>query len=890
VSDQCPKSIVHLLCNSRAALPSIFGLFVVAFALGMHMPASQIAAPEVLRQLFAPDVIKTLNSQLESIMKEDNLPSVEVGVLVPGKGEYSFIGGTANLATRIPRKRNEPFRIASITKPFAATAILVLIDRGRLHKTDTISKWYPDFPYANIITIDDLLRMRSGIPAPSDDEVLARVYDRPLAPAPPFDQEMASYAALQSEFVTPNTKGVYTDFNYDILAAIAQKVTGEDIGSLITETVIEPLHLSHTSYPIDIRVPSKLRGYGWNPSTKVFEDKTLFNPPLGGAAGAVISNAEDLHTFSRALCTGKLLSPSTFKAQMQGKPLEGTNAIYGEGVAVGPGVCGHSGTINGYTSDMYYFTSLDASLVVNVNRLDRDNKLQSLAIYDAVSKVILSELTPEEPVSGDLITPHKIRLALPKIDNFTEKTLAETGVPGLAMGIVYKDEVIYLRGFGVREAGKWEPVDADTVFQLASVSKPISSTVVSSLVSDGVVSWDDPVIKYDPAFRMHDPYVTSHVTIADFFAHRSGLWGNAGNDLEWIGYERATILRRLHLLKPAGPFRATYAYSNFGLTEGAVAAAKAAGKSWEDLAFEKLYEPLGMTSTSSRYADFLTRENRAHLHVPLDGQWTPLVMRDADAQSPAGGVSSSVRDLMQWVRLELANGAINGKQLISKEALDAAHQPTILRGTNPDTGAPAFYGYAWTVDYDSQGRLLLGHAGAFARGARTFVTLLPQEQLGIVVLTNAFPTGVPEGIAYTCIDFARSRRTNKDWVTIWNKRYEEGVKDEKEAEEKYAHPPSPAYPPQPFPAYTGKYRNSYFGTVEIMEADGELRLLLGPKRKPFTLEHWDCNTFLYHPFEEAPAFPSPLTFSIGPDGKASGVIIDALNDDGQGTLTRVANH
>jgi len=127
--------------------------------------------------------------------------------------------------------------------------------------------------------------------------------------------------------------------------------------------------------------------------TKDFEDKTLFNPPLAGAAGAVISNAEDLQTFSRAVCTGKLLSREAFEAQMQGEPLQGTNALYGEGIAIAPGVCGHSGTINGYNSDMYLFTKLNASLVIDVNRLDRNNKSQSTAILEVVSKVILSELT-----------------------------------------------------------------------------------------------------------------------------------------------------------------------------------------------------------------------------------------------------------------------------------------------------------------------------------------------------------------------------------------------------------------------------------------------------------------------------------------------------------------
>jgi D-alanyl-D-alanine carboxypeptidase len=354
----------------------------------------QIASAQAAKQLFAPNVTKSLDAQLESIMEENNLPSVEVEVLLPGKGRYSFVRGSAHIAADIVRERNEPFRIASITKPFAATAILVLVDRERLYKTDTISRWYPHFPNAKLITIDDLLRMRSGIPALNDDEVLARVYDDPLATAPSFDAEIASYKKLRSQFIPPNTVGVYTDFNYDILAAIVEQVTGKNIGTLIEKAVIEPLNLSHTSYPTDTDVPGKLHGYGWNPSTKHFDDKTLFNPALAGAAGAVISNAEDLHTFARALCTGTLLSPSTSKAQLYGEPFQGTDTLYGEGVAIGPGVCGHSGTINGYSSDMYYFTRLDASLVINVNRLDRDNKSQSTAVLGIVSKVMLSELTP----------------------------------------------------------------------------------------------------------------------------------------------------------------------------------------------------------------------------------------------------------------------------------------------------------------------------------------------------------------------------------------------------------------------------------------------------------------------------------------------------------------
>jgi len=346
--------------------------------------------------LFDQSVAQNLDDQIADLAKQNNLPSVAVSVVIPDKGQYTFTVGYADLVTKTPRTSDQPFRIASVTKAFAATALLIMIDHGVLKKNDPMAKWYPRFPNAGKITIDDLLRTRSGIPAPNDDEVLAKIYDAPLAKAPSLAEELIKIGALRSEFKLPDTEGVYTDFNYEILAGIVQSVTGKDIGSVITQTVILPLKLGHTSYPTGTRLPGAIRGYGWNPSTGRFDDKTAFNPPLAGAAGAIISNVPDLLLFSRALGRGDLLKPQTFEEQMQGQHLTGTGADYGEGVALGHGFCGHSGTINGFCTDMYYIKKLDASFVISVNRLDRDNKSQSTPILDIVTKTILSALGPAE--------------------------------------------------------------------------------------------------------------------------------------------------------------------------------------------------------------------------------------------------------------------------------------------------------------------------------------------------------------------------------------------------------------------------------------------------------------------------------------------------------------
>ncbi len=251
-----------------------------------------------------------------------------------------------------------------------------------------------------------------------------------------------------------------------------------------------------------------------------------------------------------------------------------------------------------------------------------------------------------------------------------------------------------LGGFGVREVGKPDKVDADTVFQLASLSKPISATVVAALISDsgGTMSWDSRVADLDPVFRLSQPYPTEQLTLTDLFSHRSGLPGNAGNDLEGLGFDRTDILHRLRLVPPASSFRSGYSYSNFGLTEGGVAAAAGAGMSWEEAAEEKLFRPLGMTSTSARHDEFLTRNNRAALHILVDGAWAPKVKRNPDPQAPAGGASAAMSATSpSGCCSKSTTACIDGRQVISEAALAATHEPVIVRGTNPITGEAGFY-------------------------------------------------------------------------------------------------------------------------------------------------------------------------------------------------------
>src|SRR6184192_1860876 len=485
------------------------------------------------------------------------------------------------------------------------------------------------------------------------------------------------------------------------------------------------------------------------------------------------------------------------------------------------------------------------------------------------------------------VTSGQVTHAIQQLEKLAQAQIQENTLPGLAIAVVFQDKVVYAKGFGVRDASTKLPVDADTVFQLASLSKPIGSTVIAELVGEGKITWDSKLRVLDPTFAMFDPWVTREITIRDMYAHRSGLPEHAGDLLEDLGFTRAEILFRLRYQHPGSSFRSHYAYTNFGVTEGGIAAAKAYGLEWEDASKQKLYKPLGMTSTSSHYADFIARRNKALGHVLVDGKWVQKLKRDPDAQSPTGGVSSSDNDLTKWMRLQLANGKFEGKQVVDEKALAETHYPHMLTGFNPFTQLPTFYGLGWNVSYDPEGRLRLNHSGAFGLGAATYVNLVPGEQLGIVVLTNAYPLGIAEALGTTFMDIALYGRPTQDWFALFKQVYSNPAAIGTVLGFDYSKPPLSPAPALKNNAYVGRYTNDYFGGISIVEKDGGLAIMQGPKNKTFPMKHYDRDTFTYETQGENAVGMSGITFTVGPDGKAAQVLVENLNVRGEGVFKRI---
>jgi len=509
-----------------------------------------------------------------------------------------------------------------------------------------------------------------------------------------------------------------------------------------------------------------------------------------------------------------------------------------------------------------------------------------LAIAVAGANPVDADELPPPQVAGVPIPDGQIERAVGQLDALAQAILAKSGIPGLAVAVVRDGTTVYAKGFGLRKIGERQLVDDETVFQIASLSKSIGATVVAHQVGAGVVKWDTPLVTHLPWFELNDPWITRHVTIGDMYAHRSGLPDHAGDDLEDLGYDRREILQRLRFA-PLHSFRDEYAYTNFGLTAAAEVVAVASGKDWATLSEEVLYRPLGMTATSSRYVDYTTRDNRAFLHVRTASGFEPKYQRQPDAQSPAGGVSSNVRDLARWMAMVLDGGSYQGREIVAKDALLPAITPQMVSSKAYAADARAsFYGYGFGVSVQPSGRVVLSHSGAFSLGAGTNYVLIPSAHVGIVILTNAQPAGVAEALGMEFADLVQFGKVTRDWFAAYanliapiNEPF--GTRVGKEM------PANPA-PALDLAAYAGTYANDYYGDAVIIRQPNRLIMKIGPAPTEFAFTHLDGNVFTFTPHSEnaSEGSISTATFATDSSGKVTALTVELFDQAGIGTFKR----
>lgn len=445
---------------------------------------------------------------------------------------------------------------------------------------------------------------------------------------------------------------------------------------------------------------------------------------------------------------------------------------------------------------------------------------------------------------------------LDDLDGYIEEAMAEWQIPGLAIAVVHDDEVTYLRGFGVREAGKPDTVDADTVFALSSNGKAFTAATVAALVDDGKLSWDDRVVQHLGDFRLADSWVTEQVTLRDLLSHRvAGDLGIGKLELwAFTDLTRKEVIDGLRYLEP-GPvrFRGRFEYSNPNISAAGMAAAAVAGSSWDEAVKRRLLDPIGMSSATTTVYDLWDAgdvavcymcdldhtpgwedakiDNIAMPHIVADGGLKPIPWRSVDNIAPAGSINLNVSDLAKWVRVHLSGGMLDGRRIMSEAVVDEMHRPQMVVSQMPYSDMPGFghvlaYGLGWYVT-DYHGRKMLMHTGAIT-GWRSGIAMLPEERLGVAVLSNQHSPSVPNTLALALAFVAFDRVLDlprQDWSADWHAMARQSMQAASSAEERLAAARREDTEPSVAPTrLAGTYRHPAFGDLVLDPESGTARL------------------------------------------------------------------
>lgn len=455
------------------------------------------------------------------------------------------------------------------------------------------------------------------------------------------------------------------------------------------------------------------------------------------------------------------------------------------------------------------------------------------------------------------------------VDRLVADTMMAWSVPGMAVAIVKDDKVVYAKGFGVRELGG-EPATADTLFGIASTTKAFTTTAMAMLVDEKKIKWDDPVRKHVEYFRLSDPCADSMVTLRDIVSHRTGV---SRHDELWdyTSLSRPEVIRRIGSVPLSKSFRSAYQYQNIMLMAAGEAVASASGMSWEDLIRSRIFQPLAMKSTTTSHEEWLARNHASgYAWSSKSRSVSPQKTDPYVSLGPAGTIRSSANDMAQWVRFHLAGGVIDGKRLVSEEALTETKTPQTVdrlegasKEDNPETNLYT-YGMAWRIQ-DYRGELLVSHGGAL-NGFRTQVDLLPKQNAGFVVMSNLGRGAAVVAMRNALADLLIGKPM-KDWNVYYLELDAKGLeKAETRKKEREAKRHANTRPSRELTAYAGTYTNAAFGSAVVSVENDALVFTWSGLRLPMAHYHFDTFTAI----DEDEDIEEQVTFTLDANGEVKG--------------------
>jgi CubicO group peptidase (beta-lactamase class C family) len=471
----------------------------------------------------------------------------------------------------------------------------------------------------------------------------------------------------------------------------------------------------------------------------------------------------------------------------------------------------------------------------------------------------------------------------PDLDAYVASSMKTFDVPGIAVAIVKDSKILVAKGYGVRKLGDPTPVDEFTMFGIGSNTKAFTTAALATLVDEGKLSWDDPVYQRLPGFVMYDPYVSHEMTIRDLLTHRSGMGLGEGDLLFWphSTYTREEIIYKLRFMKPASSFRSHYAYDNLlYMTAGQIIPA-VTGTSWDDYIRQRIFTPLGMTHSS--VTELKPTDNVAYPHSRMDGKLQVIHFEVLDNAGPAGAINSCAADMAKWVQLQLNRGKYadrdgtkkdgtekNARLFTEQRSKEMWTPQTILPTGDPPPGLAglktnfADYALGWGLR-DYHGRKLVGHTGGVA-GFVSRVMLVPEENLGVVVLTNAEEGGAFDSILYHVLDHY-FHLPPTDWISAFKTLNDAEEKEAAEAMKKAeAARAADSKPSLPLEKYAGVYTDAWYGPITIHVENRALVITFDHTPTMIgDLQPWQHDTFKAH-WRDRGIEDAFVTFTLNPDG------------------------
>jgi CubicO group peptidase (beta-lactamase class C family) len=456
------------------------------------------------------------------------------------------------------------------------------------------------------------------------------------------------------------------------------------------------------------------------------------------------------------------------------------------------------------------------------------------------------------------------------IELFVLEQLAAWEVPGCAIAAVRDGRVVLASGWGQRDLDTKLPVTPDTLFAIGSTTKAFTAATVGALVDDGLLEWERPLRDYVPELRLSDPVVTDRLTVVDLLSHRSGL---PRHEMVWLGHpdrSRAELVRRLRFLPLSKDLRQAFQYSNLGYMMAGYVAEVLSGTSWEDYLRGRLLTPLGMIRSNLSVEEMSADPDHATAYERRQGVTGPVPQRPVNAMAPAGAVNSCATDLARWLLAQLGDGQVDGKAVMSPGTVARQHEAHIA--LPEDRTFPAStrhaYGLGWLLGRYRDHRLL-EHSGGID-GFQTECMLLPDDGIGVAVMTNTSSSAMAPVVAYRVLDELLGLQP-LDWFSDFKPRFDTLMAGMREARgARRVVPDAPL--PRPLDAYAGEYQHPGYGTLAITLEGGSLRPRLGTLDISLAHRHYETFDLEWHELgDQSHLFP--LMFLSDPDGDITALTV-----------------